>query len=52
MNITEINQQNFKSIVETEFKENSYIFACCKKDKCCKKYKRKGKACKKCPKFP
>ncbi len=23
----------------------------CKKKKCCKKYKRKGTACKKCPKF-
>ena len=24
--------------------------ACCKKSKCCEKYKRKGKHCKKCPK--
>ena len=23
----------------------------CKKTKCCKKYKKKGQACKKCPKF-
>ncbi len=23
----------------------------CKKSKCCKKYKKKGQACKKCPKF-
>ncbi len=23
----------------------------CKKSKCCKKYKKKGIACKKCPKF-
>ncbi len=23
----------------------------CKKSKCCKKYKKKGNACKKCPKF-
>lgn len=26
-------------------------FSCCKKKKCCKKYKSKGYACKKCPKF-
>lgn len=23
----------------------------CKKSKCCKRYKKKGNACKKCPKF-
>ncbi|WP_154657248.1 hypothetical protein [Hugenholtzia roseola] len=26
-------------------------FGCDKKDKCCKKYKTKGKHCKKCPKI-
>jgi hypothetical protein len=26
-------------------------FSCDKKKKCCKKYKTKGNACKKCPKF-
>ena len=27
------------------------VLSCDKKKKCCKKYKKKGYACKKCPKF-
>lgn len=30
---------------------NEQIIFDCKKKKCCKKYKNKGNACKKCPKF-
>lgn len=30
---------------------NDFFEVECKKKKCCKKYKSKGNACKKCPKF-
>lgn len=35
----------------TIFESLSCEFPCEKKKKCCKKYKSKGNACKKCPKF-
>lgn len=31
--------------------EVSEFSICCGKKKCCKKYKKKGKPCKSCPKF-
>ena len=51
MNIVEINQQNSKSLPREESNENIDTLFCCKKDKCCKKYKKKGKSCKKCPRL-
>lgn len=36
-------ESTFQSIIQNEIE--------CKKAKCCKKYKKKGNACKKCPKF-
>jgi hypothetical protein len=33
------------------FESTACELACDKKKKCCKKYKSKGNACKKCPKF-
>ena len=41
------NSQNSENI---EFLFSCKI-ECCKKKKCCKKYKTKGYACKKCPKM-
>ena len=37
----------------SEVQENLFScnIDCCKKKKCCKKYKTKGYACKKCPKM-
>jgi len=47
MNLKELTTQNL------EKNENlfSCSFECGKKKKCCKKYKTKGYACKKCPKM-
>lgn len=38
-------------ITENTFQFSIQIESECKKSKCCKKYKKKGNACKKCPKF-
>ena len=41
--------EDFTHSVIPSLKEQ--IDICCKKKKCCKKYKTKGHPCKKCPKF-
>ncbi|WP_291724718.1 hypothetical protein [Bernardetia sp.] len=42
---------SFATNLNAEDESFCQSFGCSKKDKCCKKYKKKGNHCKKCPKI-
>ncbi len=46
-----MNKESSQFTSETTFHWMIQTATECKKSKCCKRYKKKGNACKKCPKF-
>jgi hypothetical protein len=43
-------QENIIKTLDAKFMQNAFVCDCSNKKKCCKKYKKKGVHCKKCPK--